>query len=211
MSDCKGLFCTLTYNGLTPELEKKHLQLLFKRLRLTHKFSYFAVAEYGEKTHRPHYHILFFGLENIILQKYWQYGFVSQSTISIPTIRYCCNYATKKTVWRLTSRRPALGLRWTKTPNYLSELIRFKGTINYYLRKQELPRYYKNKLSEDQKGYISEQRYLANVKNIKGQIKWLKENSQVGYTNFIQLHMSAKKILEKEKLHNIRNQLYYPV
>jgi hypothetical protein len=61
---------TLTYNdeflpnGLNPTLSKRDLQLFFKRLRRKgEKFRYFACGEYGENYLRPHYHILFFGVD----------------------------------------------------------------------------------------------------------------------------------------------------
>ena len=67
---CSALFVTLTYDdekvpktasGLMT-LQKSDLQKFFKRLRKkTHeKISYYAVGEYGDKTQRPHYHIILF-------------------------------------------------------------------------------------------------------------------------------------------------------
>ena len=48
-----------------PEISLRPLQLFFKRLRyLTgQKFRYLACGEYGSKNHRPHYHVIFFGLD----------------------------------------------------------------------------------------------------------------------------------------------------
>jgi hypothetical protein len=205
------LFCTLTYHGQNPELKKNDVQNFFKRLRLTHKFSYYAVAEYGSITGRPHYHILIFGLNNnrINLQKFWQYGFVSQSIITTATIRYCTNYATKKTVWRLTSRRPALGLKYFQSDKFADELNRFHGCINYNFRVQSLPRYYKKKLGYNTDYYnwqLTKQRM-----NIEGQIKWLEKNKNQNYSNFLLLHKDAKKQLEKEKIWYSQNQIYYPL
>lgn len=69
-------FCTLTYDNkhipclLLPNGEKvlysdyKHIQLLFKRIRnlsiLDRDFRYLCVNEYGDKKHRPHFHIILF-------------------------------------------------------------------------------------------------------------------------------------------------------
>lgn len=70
----KLLSCTLTYKDeyIPPNrsLSKVHLQLFFKRLRkrlskydYKPKFKYFACGEYGPSTLRPHYHVVFFGLD----------------------------------------------------------------------------------------------------------------------------------------------------
>lgn len=68
------LMVTLTYNDAhLPEegVSKRHLQLFFDRFRKQLErngydgtFRYVAVSEYGSKRHRPHYHILFYGLDN---------------------------------------------------------------------------------------------------------------------------------------------------
>lgn len=62
-------FITLTYNDLhlpgNHSLVKKDVQKFFKRLRrfleyhgITEKIKYFCSGEYGDKTRRPHYHII---------------------------------------------------------------------------------------------------------------------------------------------------------
>lgn len=61
-------FVTLTYDDdhLPPEgsIDKTSLQLFFKKLRKAgFVFRYFAAGEYGGETNRPHYHILFFGID----------------------------------------------------------------------------------------------------------------------------------------------------
>lgn len=86
MLECKyhssNYFITLTYDDLhiprsyygdpssgeaLPSLTlcKRDLQLFFKRLRKQtgQNFRYYACGEYGENTHRPHYHFIVFGLE----------------------------------------------------------------------------------------------------------------------------------------------------
>lgn len=54
-------------DGRIPVLSKSALQLFIKRFRITYerkgfntKIRYFACGEYGPKTYRPHYHIIFF-------------------------------------------------------------------------------------------------------------------------------------------------------
>lgn len=74
----KAVFLTLTYNDdhlpeildkesgeLVSTLRKRDLTNFFKRLRKQFKdvtLRYYACGEYGSNTHRPHYHIILFGL-----------------------------------------------------------------------------------------------------------------------------------------------------
>ncbi|WNK14735.1 MAG: replication initiator protein [Microvirus sp.] len=61
-------FVTLTYAPehlpASTSIEKRTLQLFFKRLRKAgYNYRYFASGEYGSDTNRPHYHIIFFGID----------------------------------------------------------------------------------------------------------------------------------------------------
>ena len=62
-------FVTLTYDDehmpKDGSLCKKHLQQFIRRLRKAlypRKIRYYAVGEYGDKSWRPHYHLIVFGL-----------------------------------------------------------------------------------------------------------------------------------------------------
>lgn len=67
-SESIPLFLTLTYNNENlPKhgVFKEEVQLFLKRLRISldrlhykHNLRYFACAEYGSKSKRPHYHML---------------------------------------------------------------------------------------------------------------------------------------------------------
>lgn len=62
----KNCILTLTYKDAfnDNELHKRHYQLFLKKLRKTifpTKIKYFCSGEYGDKTGRPHYHIVIFG------------------------------------------------------------------------------------------------------------------------------------------------------
>lgn len=83
-NSANGYFLTLTYdtdsvpitkNGFM-ELNKRDLQLFFKRLRKAHnksdrglgqRIKYYAVGEYGTKSRRPHYHIIIFNVDLAVL------------------------------------------------------------------------------------------------------------------------------------------------
>ena len=62
-------FITLTYNDENlpnpPVVSKREAQLFIKRLRkllYPKLFRYYIVGEYGDKSNRPHYHALLFGV-----------------------------------------------------------------------------------------------------------------------------------------------------
>lgn len=65
-------FVTLTYDQFNlpdpPVLSIPELQKFIKRVRWhsQKKLRYFAVGEYGDENQRPHYHIIFFGIHNVI-------------------------------------------------------------------------------------------------------------------------------------------------
>lgn len=115
-------FTTLTYSdGFLPsdeDVAKRDLQLFLKRLRKNfgdQKLRYFAQFEYGDHTHRPHFHIVFF-LDDLpddqltylktsnrhdyftsdLVQRSWQKGFDETAFCKEPNgvfnyvSRYCC-------------------------------------------------------------------------------------------------------------------------
>lgn len=107
---------TLTYE---PSLVKRDLQLFNKKLRKYYddkniKFRFFACGEYGGRTARPHYHIIYFGLplpfdckilkangpntlySSEFLASLWGKGLVSVGSVSADSIAYVARYTTKK-------------------------------------------------------------------------------------------------------------------
>lgn len=97
-------FVTLTYDewsvpndfGLCP----RDLTLFLKRLRKARNgLRYFAVGEYGEKSGRPHYHLLIwkdpFLSESVVLRN-WQKGLVEVETDKGDSASYVSGYVTKK-------------------------------------------------------------------------------------------------------------------
>lgn len=103
----KGVFLTLTYNQENyPDDDSLHveeLQKFFKRLRKQlgkHRIKYFACGEYGEHTHRAHYHAIVFGLSvldaSILMPDVWTKGFFKIMPVYYESCRYVCNYVMKK-------------------------------------------------------------------------------------------------------------------
>lgn len=118
MGHKEAVFVTLTYDGRhfpapyvwgtegdPPQggvLVKEHLARFFKRLRVLvpeRKIRYYACGEYGDKTWRPHYHMILYGVspvESELLEKAWGMGFVHVGTVEPDSIQYVTGYIAKK-------------------------------------------------------------------------------------------------------------------
>lgn len=103
-------FCTFTYsNDNLPvnqegysTLLKDDIKNLFKRIRKSGIFvKYIMCGEYGSKDARPHYHVIFFGMDytedvRLQLEQIWQKGFVNIKPLIPQRIRYLLRYLNKK-------------------------------------------------------------------------------------------------------------------
>lgn len=116
----KGCFITLTLSdeNIPPggSLDKSHFVRFAKRLRKSGaKFRYFMCGEYGEETHRPHYHAAIFGLDFIedrtlykisklghayynspLLTKTWGLGHAVIGELTWTSAAYVARYIMKK-------------------------------------------------------------------------------------------------------------------
>lgn len=117
----RNAFLTLTYSddklpsdgGLNP----RDLQLFVKRLRKAIEptlIRFFACGEYGERTLRPHYHMLMFGYDfadktpwrrspsghvlyrSSLLEKTWALGNCETGAVARESAAYCARYCLKK-------------------------------------------------------------------------------------------------------------------
>ena len=98
-------------------LDKRDCQLFFKRLRKAFPddhIRYFLAGEYGDQTHRPHYHAIVFGLhlddlvlvgrnefnqpyfDSASLTNVWQKGYITVATVSWESCCYVARYCMKK-------------------------------------------------------------------------------------------------------------------
>lgn len=107
-------FVTFTYNDDNlrfkegfryPTLSKDDLHKYLDNIKHQLKnrnieYEYFACGEYGDSFQRPHYHILFFGLDYQLFQKYfektWKYGTVKVLPCDSSSFRYVTKYLTKQ-------------------------------------------------------------------------------------------------------------------
>lgn len=149
----QNAFLTLTYQDPPPEsISRDHLQRFFKRLRKLYRLRYFACGEYGERTHRPHYHSIIFGQDflggaekindkfyvNPHIEKIWGYGHVVVSPVNMQTIAYTAGYCTKKIgntdTFNIMSSRPAIGRQYLD--KYHNDFTRIKSAV---VEGKELP------------------------------------------------------------------------
>lgn len=118
----RSAFVTFTYDDyhlpyyddmtLKPSLRRDDLHKFIDNLRHKVKkisllpsgskkdFSYFACGEYGGKFGRPHYHVLFFGLDfadfSRLFNDTWKYGLIKTLPILSGGVRYVVDYFTKE-------------------------------------------------------------------------------------------------------------------
>ncbi len=114
-----SIFVTLTYDQeRIPEngsLRPKDFQGFIKRLRKTQegRLSFFGCGEYGDRTQRPHYHALLFGVEfldrdygpdngrpgvwrSADLEDIWGFGITEGGTLTMASASYVAGYVRKK-------------------------------------------------------------------------------------------------------------------
>ena len=141
-SHSENCFITLTYDEQhVPEsVSVREMQLFLKRLRKAlgkKKIRYFCCGEYGEKSGRPHYHLILFGVSfsadrqylkqdrrgNVIftsptLSRLWKNGFHSIGDLTFDSAKYCAKYMQKFNVnekrksFTIQSRKPAIGYQY---------------------------------------------------------------------------------------------------
>lgn len=153
-----------------PTVVKSDFQKFMKRLRkssLPFKLRYLAVGEYGGRTHRPHYHILLFGLPPYSSQfdplnhisKSWSFGQIDVGDVTPKSINYVTSYIVNskaapfphsEPVFSLMSRRPGLGacfLDSKERKNRYTEdaLLKNEAFVAHDGHKMPMPRYYKLK------------------------------------------------------------------
>lgn len=118
-------FVTLTFNDEhLPEnlsVSKRDIQLFLKRLRVRdQEVRYYAVGEYGEEKHRPHYHLALFGLDDVVmrwdhkqkayvfasdrLNAAWKFGHIHIGELNVASGSYLTGYLSKK--WTRSDRLP---------------------------------------------------------------------------------------------------------
>jgi len=164
-------FITLTYadeyirktpRGLST-LDKRDLQTFIKRLRsyqsrklkIFDSIRYYAVGEYGERTSRPHYHLITFSTHPKVIEKIsyiWSQGQVQIGKAESASIHYVTKYFINKQIpingdrvlpFSLMSK--GIGKGYLKRAKNYHQ----KTQNNYVVQdgnKTRMPRYYKDKI-----------------------------------------------------------------
>lgn len=161
-----GLFVTLTYDDehlkgpilpFYPTLCKEDLIKYLKRLRYYKlKFTYYAVGEYGDRTERPHYHALLFGVgmqDAKVIESCWKCGMVDVGIVEPKSIQYVTQYVRKKLSGLLANNEYEKCGRippFSVSSNFLG--LDYAGTTLAYIKKNKcfklnghevtIPRYY---------------------------------------------------------------------
>lgn len=181
-----AVFVTLTYDDEhLPEngsLVVSDLQKFFKRLRkecdkLDRSIRYFACGEYGDRTGRPHYHAILFGLsqskgDKDLISYKWPYGRVHYGSAEPDSIRYVAQYVDKKysgdmarVEYEEKNRAPVFRVSSLGLGKAYIEKNRKQITEMGYCTvggvMHSLPRYYLNKLGIDPVLYRQEAKYKA--------------------------------------------------
>lgn len=96
-------FVTLTYSDryVPPTLSRDHLSRFVRYMRrYVGPFRFFGCGEYGDYTHRPHYHAILYGTaDREAAQRAWGKGFVTLEGVTPGRIAYTAGYCAKKLGW----------------------------------------------------------------------------------------------------------------
>lgn len=145
-----------------PCLYKPDWQNFMKRLRKRQKevsdvkLKYYAVGEYGSKTHRPHYHAILYSLDPSLVDQVetiWGLGNTKVGTVTSNSIDYVTKYVVNKydhskyPVPPFACISNGIGLKHFEEneARYQRETV-VRNDRGY---KQKLPRYYRNRLNRN--------------------------------------------------------------
>lgn len=154
-------------------INKRDLQLFFKRLRKAHpkdtKIKYYAAAEFGTKTDRPHYHIIIFNTDIDLISNAWNMGDVHFGQVSAASVGYTLKYINKPTripKFKGDDRTPEFALMSKRIgASYITnKMVKWhKADLENRMycnltdgKKITMPRYYKEKIyTENERVQIS--------------------------------------------------------
>lgn len=191
-------------------LNKVDLQTFIKRLRYYSKFRYFAVGEYGEKTMRPHYHLLIFNLSRsaaMKIESVWKMGNIHIGRVETGSIHYVTKDLmkpfTKTSIvgvdgFRLMSTKPAIGSSELIMDSMLNNKLDndFSVFLNGY--KLNMPRYYKDRIFNirQKEEHAEKMIYQADIDFLR----YLDKCEKTGIDNpFLYLNKNRQDMLRQEQ------------
>lgn len=126
-----AVFATLTYDNEHCDGKlhyKSHIVPFLRNFRREEKLRYVMVGEYGTRTHRPHYHMVIFGLllsrVDEILEKYWPYGSWHLGELAFGGAQYVAKYHILSKI--------------DKPPYWDNERTEFKSFWNFFEQSYDL-------------------------------------------------------------------------
>jgi len=187
-------FITLTFKDLetTEKAEKTPKEFLIKTLKLKNK-KFLASFEHGEKTKRPHYHVIT-TLKNSEIKNQnlttWPHGFSIVEKAETATFFYTANYTTKKKFKNdIVFFSRSLGKE-----EFLKDLEKNKNIEFYYFNgiKYALPRYFKKikekytkiNLTEKEEARIKKAEISQKIENNKRGKNDLLKADKIAYNKF---------------------------
>lgn len=218
-------FVPITKRGFLT-LDKRHVQLYFKRLRKSHpkevQIKYYLAGEYGSKTFRPHYHIILFNADIELIHKAWDKGEVHIGELTEASAAYTAKYINKGKIIPMhqnDDRLPEFSLMSKKLGlNYLSEKI-----INYHRadiernfitledgKKISLPRYFREKIWTEQERRIQADKLAEKFKAIedkKEQEYYTKNQTLEGYEQLKESGKAYRIITHEKRAREGRNKI----
>lgn len=227
-------FVTLTYEDvfLPPTLVPEHLQKYFKRLRrdLDKPIKFFACGEYGDKTNRPHYHAIIFGLSPVkdreVIKENWPYadwqaleltkrGRKSIGDVTFGSCHYVAGYIQKKLIGREATQHylelgkvppfirmsKGIGLRFAQEHKKILTDSLTLGVRGY---RTALPRYFRDKLGVDPE-QMKLKHYMDSADKLHRTWEkhpWLKTVEQVSYVQNLEdiSSVEAKKSMYQREI-----------
>ena len=214
-------FITLTYNeenlpispnGI-PTLNKRDLQLFFKRLRKYEQakgnrepIKYYAVGEYGSRYSRPHYHVIIFGVSRstllrsqTVMEGIWKAGVVDIAPCNIGTISYTTGYIMQGT-WRPSSPIDDRVPHFSNMSKGLGQSYLTPNTISYHKQRLETGLHHPNGF------FISMPRYYADKIFTKAEKKLIRkkliEANSIDWFEFINTDFREEVERKKAKIYN---------
>lgn len=187
-----------------PTLSKRDCQLFLMKIRKRFGpgIRYFLCSEYGEKYGRPHYHMLLFNfpidyssptwdsdLETLFMEM-WNKGDIQVSEAVDGRVVYCAkymlqtldmdDYLERKKPFILCSRMPGIGMQFVENrsiSDYYRSTCDTKCVSDVGIA-YPMPRYYKDKLFDDDMKYVIKKRLEKTFKEPT-------EHEKIAYKNKI--------------------------
>lgn len=218
-----GLFVTLTYDDEhlpSDGVSKRDVQLFLKRLRKAFckaeiKYSeacrYFIVSEYGDHTHRPHYHaLLFFNFDrnndiyDIIVDS-WQNGNVQFGEIEEGSIVYCTKYCLKgsdipkgknKNFRLLSKMNGGVGVKYLREQAQYHDPSKLEN-VHWQGFEAPMPRYYRTKLLDRYDEQTRSEICAAYEKNLEAQRLFIEDKK---FQLFLRKHKDFMPVFVDDRI-----------